>query len=323
MAEKKSTKPTFSLYDEDIEAILNANHIYNPNQIDRFTKFSRFGFLDPYNTNTVTKEYVFFTKMDLQLFEKGTTQLQANLRNKPFFENCHRSYIETMCQLQESCDTGHSLYSPFCNLLTNSIVSNLDLPDISIDTLDTAANIDGIKLTYPFVNPSVHNLQEFSLDFEDTKHLDVYMFFRIWYEYMQLKAVGLTYVPHNYIVNKILYDEMSCYKIIVGEDGETIIHWAKYWGVYPLTVPRSAFSDVEGSIKFSVSFKSQWVEDMDPAILSDFNKLVQNKKSRYTKDIPIYDEKRAHINGQWCHVPYIAEVKSETTGKTTYKLKWR
>ena len=315
------TEPTFDEF-KDCLPELNSNHIYKRSQIQKFDKFSRFGFFDPYNSSSVTREYIFFTKMDLHLFEKNTQNLNPEISNIPFFRNCYTTHRNTMNQLQWSTRYVTN-YSPFCNLLTNSVASALDLQDISIDKLETAANIKGTKLEYPLPTVTSNNTQEFSLEFKDNKFLDVYMFFRIWYEYELLKLNGTVTPPDDsYIYNKILHDQMSAYKIIVGEDMETIIHWSKLWGVYPLTIPRSAFSDVsDDGIKLSVSFTAQWVEDMDPNILSDFNAVVSNQLKKYSKDIPIYNDDIGMVNGKWCNVPYIAY--DELHNRKVYKLKWR
>lgn len=317
-----------SLTEDEILDDLNANHIYKRSQIEKYTKFSRFGYFDPYNTNSVTREYIFFTKPDLYLFNPGTTTLNPQISNIPFFTNCASNFKNTMLQLQSSVDTKFTGNSPFCNLLTNSITSTLDISDISIDKLETATNIYGNKLEYPLATTTSSNLQEFNLEFKDNKFLDTYMFFRIWYEYELLKIKGLVTPPpkggnkYYYTLNKILHDQMSAYKIIVGEDMETIIYWAKFWGVYPTTIPRSTFSDMmEGPIRFSVSFASQWVEDMEPTILADFNQVVATKKNQHHKDIPIYKSETA--NGEWCNVPYIVRQHSELNNRTVFKLKWR
>ena len=60
---------------------------------------------------------------------------------------------------------------------------------------------------------------------------------------------------------------------------------------------------------------------MDPNILSDFNKLVANKKNSYQKDIPIYNPISEGVNGVWCNVPHI--VSTTVGGRLVYKLKWR
>lgn len=327
----KTTKPIIS--DNDIKKALNSNHIYTRSEIrnNRFNKFSRFGFFDLYEHNSNTREYIFFTKPDLHLFAPGTVTLNSEISNIPFFNNCSSRYKSVMCQLQESADKTYTKNSPFCNLLSNTVTSRLDLTDISIDELETATNIYGNKMKYPLAVTTSNNLQEFNLEFEDNKFLDVYMFFRIWYEYELLKIKGEVTPPpkggnkYYYTINKILHDQMAVYKFTVGEDMETIIHWAKLWGVYPTTIPRSTFSDlVEGPIKFSISFTSQWVEDMEPTILSDFNQIVSTKKSQYSQDIAIYDiDKHTMINGEWCNIPYIIQEYSELNNRNVFKLKWR
>lgn len=309
-------KPTLS--EEDFSDTLNANGLYTRNQIDRFNRFSRFGFFDPYNTHTLSREYIFFTKPDLHLFDGK--DLNPEISSIPFFSEAFKNHKDSMIQLQSSAyfTTG----GPFCNLLTNSVVSTLDLDDISIETVETAANTNATKLEYPMATLQGNNTS-FNLEFEDTKYLDVYMFFRIWYEYELQKQGGMVSPPDiKYTINKVLHNQMGCYKFIVGEDSETIIHYSKLWGVFPTSVPRSVFGDLaDGPIKFSVGFKAQFIEDMDPMILSDFNKVVEPTKNRYNKDMPVYNIDKDLINGKWCHIPYI--VTSSDHGRPVYKMKWR
>ena len=317
-----NNRPTFSI--SEILNTLNSNNYYTRNQIDRFNKFSRFGFLDPYNTTSVTREYVFFTKPDLHLFDNPKTDLNPELSGNPFFTEAYEHYRDTMYQLQESVSSSVG-NSPFCNLLTNCTDSSLDIQDISVESLETAANIANTRLEYPMATTTSNNIVDFNLEFKDTNHIDVYMFFRIWFEYELLKCDGEVSPPKkSYILNKILHDQMSCYKIIVGEDGETIIYWAKLWGVFPTSIPRSAFNDLQnGPIKIPVSFRAQWAEDMDPSILSDFNKVAATKLEQYKSsgDIPIYNTKTEMVDGRWCHVPHI--VSARFNGRKVYKLKWR
>lgn len=312
---------SFKFEEKDVLRTLNANHIYNREQIQKYTKFSRFGYFDPYNINTINKEYLFFTKMDLHLFTPRTQTLNPELANRPFFQNCYNTHINVMNQLQLS--THMPTNSPFCNMLTNSVRSNLDLQDISIDKIETASNIDGIRLEYPLTTSISNNIYDFTLEFSDNKYLDSYMFFRIWYEYELLKSKGLVTPPdRSYIVNRILHDQMSIYKFIVGEDMETIIHWSKLWGVYPTNIPRSVFSELDdGPFRIPVSFNCQWVEDMDPLIITDFNQLVQDQLQIYPDIKNVYDPVIGGANGEWCNVPYI--ISSTSRGRNIYKLKWR
>lgn len=315
------SKPFFS--ESEILNTLNSNHYYQKNQIDRYKKFSRFGFLDPYNASSVKKEYLFFTKMDLHLFNPNSDTLNPELNNNPFFTEAYRNYKDTMHQLQWST-RNISKTGPFANLLSNTVRSKLELGDINMEELETGSNIYGTKMVYPLATTTSSNNQDFSLEFEDTKFLDVYMFFRIWYEYELLKTDGQVSPPtEDYIINKVLHDQMSCYKIVVGEDMQTIVYWAKCWGVYPTSVPRSVFGDSmqDGPINISVSFKCQWIEDMDPNILSDFNKIVASQLKTFKKDIPIYNNTSKSASGEWVNVPYV--VSTTLNGRRCYKLKWR
>ena len=119
-----ASKP--SLKESEILTTLNGNGFYQRSQIDKFNKFSRFGFFDPCNTNTVTREYVFFTKPDLHLFEKNTQTLNPELAGNTFFTEAYRNHRATMNQLQYSVRQKTD-YSPFCNLLSNTITSKIDL----------------------------------------------------------------------------------------------------------------------------------------------------------------------------------------------------
>ena len=310
-----SKKPTLS--DSEILSSLNANGIYTRNQIDRFNKFSRFGFFDPYTVNTITREYLFFTKMDLHLFNGNS--LNPEIANNAFFANAYKTNRETMIQLQKNAIKNSN---PFCNLLTNTVTSRLDIGDISVETVESAANINGTKLEYPMATLQ-GNTSDYMLEFEDNKFLDVYMFFRIWYEYELEKQGGNITPPDRlYTLNKVIHDQMACFKIVVGEDFETIIHYTKIWGMFPTSVPRATFSDLpDGPIKISVNFKGQFIEDMDPLILTDFNKVVEQTKNKYTNDISIYNTTDDLANGVWCHIPYIKSYM--INDRQVYKLKWR
>lgn len=303
---------------------MNANHIYKKEQIEKYTKFSRFGYFDPYDANTNTREYIFFTKPDLHLYEEDGTTLNPELSAITFFQTADLNFPKSMKQLQWSI-RDQDANNSFCNLLTNTVSSKLGLDDIAMENLESASNIAGTRLHYPLGTTTSNNIVDFSLEFTDTKYLDVYMFFRIWYQYELEKAGGIITPPsRDYTINKIAHNLSSCYKIVVGEDGETIVYWAKFWGVYPTSIPRSAFSEIPNDkITIPVSFKAQWVDDMDYSILDDFNLVVSEKLNSISGgDIPIYDSSIHAVSGEWCNCPYIvSHVQSDN--RHVFKLKWR
>ena len=325
---------------DKLDAILQANTFYAKKDIKIFERFNRFGFFNPYDSLTGCREYLFFVKPDLHIFNnKNTAALNPELGGKvktdskgnaigndegglSIFVDAFRRYKPVLKQLQASVNTE----KPFVNLLSNMVASKLDLPGISADSIETARNIYGSVISYRQNSIKSDTDFEFNLEFKDTKYLDVYMFFKLYDEYERKKFYGeITPPDMSYILNRIIHDQMAIYKFIVNDDGESLIYWAKLTGVYPTSVPRDSFSDLgAGEIKFSVSFKAAFVEDMNPDILTDFSRIVTYTNN---KTLPIYNTDIGAVNGEWSVSPYIAynnslDIKGQSS-KLPWKLKWR
>ena len=318
---------------DDVKSIMNSATIYTRSEIEWYTKFSRWGYMDPYNVLNGTKEYVFFTKPDLHIFNnKNTTSLNPEIANNSLFREAMERYNPVLRQLQWSATKDES---QFMNLLSNSIKSKIDLPEISANEIETSRNLYGTSLTYRTYSEPSDNAHDFSIEFEDTKYLEVYMLFKLFDEYERKKYYGTITPPDgNYRYRKILHDQIAIYKFVVGEDGQTLVYWAKLYGCYPKSVPRNTFSDLpsgsDSGLKLSVNWRAQFVEDMDPQILSDFNTLVRSQyNNKYTTNLPIYNGDISTIDGRWAGIPYIAvknlnnnPIRSQEM-KFKYLLKWR
>ena len=59
-----NNKIVFDQNSSDIQQLIQSNAIYDRFDHDWYNKFSRFGIIDPYNTITTTREYIFVTKPD-------------------------------------------------------------------------------------------------------------------------------------------------------------------------------------------------------------------------------------------------------------------
>lgn len=313
------SKPTLKY--SDIDNLIQSTGNYTRSQLEWYNKFCRFGAINPYTSLGNTREYIFFTKPDLHIFQdKSVASLNSQLANEPIFIDAKDRYLDVLKQLQISNNENKS---PFMNLLSNTVKSTIDLPTITAGEVDGSNNIYGDNIPYRWASWTSDNNHEFTLEFEDTKYLEVYMLFKLWDEYTKKKSKGAITPPdESYIFNKILHDQVSAYKIIVGEDGETIIFFAKMWGVFPKKVPREAFSNLEseGKLSFSVDFNATFVEDSDPTILSEFNLLTKNYSGI---NMPLYDSINGHVDGRWATMPYISYESNQVLNKPCYKLKWR
>jgi hypothetical protein len=171
---------------------------------------------------------------------------------------------------------------------------------------------------------------EFTCEFEETKNLEIYHFFKAWDLYRQMKWWGIISPPDYCINHKILNDHIAVYKFIVAEDGERLLYWCKWTGVFPSTIGRDTFSEipVEGPLKLTVTFKvSGWFEDMEPNILSDFNQLVEeaysvNKDSSVSKVRDIWSDEYGGVNQENATIPYIMSGTNSRSQYTPYYFEW-
>ena len=355
--------------------LLRSNGIFSRSDIDSniYTKFSRFGVINPYNGLNRTREFLFFTRPNLHIIasmdeaaaNKGTSLtispefLYSELGSSLFFQDLVMRHGNLVSQLQSSYNP-YKFKTPFMCLLSNTVSNTLDLPTINGTEIETAANMYGTSIPYRGSSYKSDEAAEFTLEFTDTKYGEVYTLVKAYDEYVRLKADGLITPPdisatgaamtstgtsafqnftrfHKY---KELHDRFSIFKIIVDEDMETILYWAKAIGCYFNSVPRDAFSDLRegGPLKFTVDIKAPFIRDKDPIDILGFNTLISRwygGKPDKENNIPIYRDKNndsglygGMMNGEWCPIPYITTEKKSSNWlapsamQFVYKLKW-
>lgn len=341
----------------DMRKTLAANGLFASEDIQLYQKFNRYGYSNPFN-ETENREYLFFTKPDLNIFKVDDTasskqynalELNDTLKNIPIFTDAAQRYKPSLTQLQSSVNSLGNVSSPFMTILTNTVTSRLDLPTISADTSDSSSNMYTTAIQYRSHSLKSDNGYDFTLSFTDTKYLDVYMLVKLYDEYIRLQKAGTIGPRKTYIVNSILSEQFSIYKFIVGADGETILYFAKLTGVFFTDVPRGEFGDPgKDGFKYSLSFHSQFVEDSNPAILSDFNLLtgkigtVKATNGNMIRGVSFVDDGGLNapvfdpgigVNNSWVNSPYVVRIDSRDLraakaarndhGNYLYLLKWR
>lgn len=338
------------IYNSDFGHVFQSNNIYNRSDIKWYTKYNRFGVLDPFNGLTTTREYLFFVKPDLHICTPGTMNLNPELENYPFFKDLIKRYPDIVEQLQFSIHSPHnSKQNVFMTVLSNSVKNSLDLPGISANSIDTGTNIYGSSIDYRGDGYLSDEKHSFTLEFEDTRYLEIYALLKAYEEYERLKKIGVVSPPNkgNATVSKSgyaytdyhryreLHDQFGIYKFIVDEDYETIVYWAYLCGVYFETIPRDAFSDlkVDGGLRYSVGMKAAFVDDMNPLILQNFNRIIENNMVVPKTKLPVYNQEHDSVDGRWATVPYITMKKKSdykpgvwlgpSNMQHIYKLTWR
>lgn len=326
----KALKEDMVKNDSLLRRTMRANGVYDKSDMTYNTTFYRFPRNDPFNYVEGTREYCFFVKPDLNILDNGN--LSASIQNAkvPYFYNLYNNgYRYTT--LQDLCYSNGG-GCPFVRILSNRKTSTVDIPDIAVEELETAQNMYGTRILYPKSSMKSDEDIDFTVEFEDTKHLEIYNFFKAYDYYRQLKWLGIISPREDDIYNKILHDHMGLYKFVVDDDGETLLFWCKWTGLYPKIISRSAFGDIpeKGPLKITVGFKqSGFFEDMVPNIISDFNSLIGNwvgsSTSLGSHEYDLWDDEIQMISGESVDYPYISiEYPTTENGLSfaEYRLKW-
>lgn len=328
-----------SVTDSDLYKLaLHGSNFFAKDEIDLYNNIYRFGLYNPYGAVTNLREYLFFTKPDLNIFAREdltgsftisksgnliSNTLSDGLKNLPFWTDLRDERINTIRMLQNS-------YSPGWNmLLQNSVMNNLEIPGLEGTVIDSPVNNYGVGFQYRGSSEASDDSIDFALEFRDTKWLDVYYFFKAYEEYETLKHHGTVSPWQGYIVNRILHDQFAIYKFMVGEDMETIIYWCKLYGVMPMNLPREVFStmDLSNGLSYTINFKAAFFEDMKKDIITDFNNLANQfapngmgnyyQYETYNSDVGMGDYRPAK------HAYVERFTNPDSPSGYVYKLKWK
>ena len=310
--------------------VLASNLIFDPSAIEWYDKYNRFGWLDPFNNDQVVQEFLFFTKPDLNIFSGvgyQNAKLISQLQNIPFFVDANLRHRQALMQLQSSVHDSYDRSNPFMYLLSNAVTSKLELPGITSESQESTSNIMGTSIQYRGHSLKSDNGYDFTLSFHDTAYLEIYTMVKAYDEYMRLLKLGDVYPKHEYIVNRIIPEQFSIYKFLIGSDGETILYYAKLTGCYFTDVPRSDFGDPgNDGFKFSLSFHAQFVEDNNPMILNEFNRITPAASKDKSNLVSTYNYNTGTVDNRWVSFPWIESVvdlRSERRStKKDYRMRW-
>lgn len=302
----------------------NLSH-YDDNDYSKlFTHFNRFKTPIPDYNLIGAMPYVFFTRPGLRLYDSNSKLLATH--KDSFFEWMDNNYRKATRSLTHHFDdkkSGHH-FNPF---LSNAAES-FELSDEVIKTVEHGNTYTNWKLMYARNSIDSNTASQFNVSYTDSKELTIYNMHKLWLMYMDQMQRGYLIPAIDYTHKKIIDYACSVYYILTASDGETILYWAKYTGVFPLNTPSSAYSWTKGQSvslpKFTINYAYSFREEMKPIILSEFNYL--SKALTDTTYSTPYDFETSGVNRQMVGVPYIqgdivGTKKNKRAGK--FKLRFR
>lgn len=264
--------------------------------------------------------HVFFIKPDCNV-KDGLGGLNSQFKNDAVFQY---AYQNCPVLLRELCSSGE-YYGDFMFSLSNKAAA-FSLQDEFIGHETYGTTYSGWKIAFGRNSVESKTAGNFDVTFKDDKNFHIYHLHKLWVEYISGVYSG-KYVPNTYyIYNKILDYATAVYYIITAEDGETILFWSKYYGVFPTTIPSSQYGWSHGSLigsqslDISITYQYSFKEDFHPASLVEMNNASKIALTENINYAPTYDVQMGHVGEPWVKIPYIETVKEN--GRTVYKLRF-
>lgn len=306
-----------------IEIIKRNHNIYVNGQDnlmrDHFEYFNRYKQEYPDMALDKTFAYVFMTRPDLNIFDSTskTSELHEQVANDPHCYYMHKTRPEILTSLSLNHSTEHH----FNTFLSNKI-NSFEVSDEFIKTGEMGETFTGHKISFGKSNIESRTAGTFNIQYVDDKELNVMKMHKIWVDYISNVYRGVWNPKRDYIINKVLDYAVSVYYILVGGDGETILFWSKYIGVYPTNIPTSTLSYSKGSMvqmpEYSITYQYSIKEDFNPIALAEFNMNSKSDSYVYSKT---YEPTLMSTGRSFCGAPFIHTVKEN--GEYKYKLRFR
>ena len=164
--------------------------------------------------------------------------------------------------------------SGFIPLLTN-LCRGIDPTEINLETTEAFASTHGFRQQIPTNTVLSRASTQLVIPFTETANHDITKLIELWVTYIELISEG-TILPNPRSVLNGEYDYVSdIYYILLGPDGQTIKHYTKWTGCYPINIPYSRMNYSKGErqlIDVDITFNCiGGVEHNNPAILEELN----------------------------------------------------
>ena len=287
----------------------------------RYTKkYNRFKIPTPNDTLTKTFSHVFFTRPDCNILRKvssGSWKLTDTVKDNPVFSVGMAMNEHLLYQLTS---TG-PYYNDFMMYASNK-AGSFEEKDTSIDMDTYGKTFRGHSIAYGKHNVKSKASSEFSVTYNDDRNLHITHLHNYWTEYISGVYTGRFTPDLNKILQKELDYACSAYYIVTAENGEDIIYWAKYYGVFPTNVPTSMLSWSAGQVitnpEVNITYAYSIREPMNPETLYEFNLNSHPGSYKFAKT---YEPSLLSTGRTWVGGPFI-EFTKDSNGRPLYKLRF-
>lgn len=266
-----------------------------------------------------TFAYVFFTRPDLNICESDGDRysLSPQAKMDPMYDYIMKNNDLTIRSLTDRGINKHKLMP----LLSNEAKS-YEVADQVIKTVEHGETYTGSKVVYGRTDHESRSAGEMSVRYIDGVNLDIFKLHLIWVDYISKVSNGIFSPKIAYIRERILDYACSCYYVLCGADGSTILYWEKLTGVFPLNTGSNAFSWDSGTLlakpEINIKYQYSMKTPMNIAHLYELNQLAGFTNMAKIKNT--YSSFNCASGSTMTHIPCV--VPSSIGGKTIHRLMW-
>lgn len=263
--------------------------VHGNNMIAKASKYfmyNRFKVPDTNLAHNKSITHVFFTRPDLNIL---TLEGDANSQTKNNSETAMvwRRHPELFKLLTDCSRCGDS--NNFNFLLSNQVTS-FEIQDETLTQNKAGKSWNEYEMPYGDAY-SARTAGEFSCNFMETSDYSIINLVKLWITYIDLVAKGawspsydllgdgMGNIGSSHVYSKSLDYAASAYVFKCGPDGEDVLYWSKYYGIYPLNTGASALSwDLNNPVgdapRLNIRFGYCYKRDMSPISLIEFNRAA-------------------------------------------------
>lgn len=297
----------------------------------KYFMYNRFKVPDQNLAHSKSFTYVFFTRPDLNLLEKRDGLYVPNLQLSNHTESAllwkqQPELFKLLTDFTRCGDTNNF------NFLLSNQITNFDLIDETLEVNRSGKSWNNFEMVYG-TTYSGRAAGDFSCTFTETKEYSIIKLMKLWMTYIDNVSRGAWRPSYNlfnrnytetspiqytdsHVFTKTLDYASAVHVFKCAEDGETVLYWSSYYGVFPTTNPTASLSYEDGSPsatpKDTIKFSYSWKRDMNPISLIEFNSAANIEKLpgpddtfQAAKYLKSFSENENMSSRPYVGVPYI------------------
>ncbi|MCM1230752.1 MAG: hypothetical protein NC489_11510 [Ruminococcus flavefaciens] len=283
--------------------------VHGKNEIARAMKYymyNRFKVPDTNLAHSKSFTYVFFTRPDLNILNNGTNGgATQQVENHTEAAMVWRRYPEIFKLL---VDASRISDGDNFNMLLSNQVRSFDVKDEQLTTNEAGKSWNEYAMVYGD-SYSGRTAGQFNCTFDETSDYSVINLIKLWITYIDNVARGAWSPSYScdHVFTKTIDYAASAYVFKCGPDGEDVLYWSKYYGVFPVSTGAGALSwdqdqPVGTTPKLNISFAYSFKKDMSPISLLEFNHNARISSATVEES---YDPAYNHSSRPFVGTPFI------------------